>query len=201
METGFPTATLRMAYNRDIHLSCIGLCYPLIPKENGMINSTEREIITKVTHDLMIELSPKEEPLFALTSQMFFERSGKLDKDWGDQLLGFDTTEEAVKEVVFLTPILLSIMTEVINFIKAGLAKSIQDGGSLLISDLVKRMFKRFEPVSEETGKKPSVSLSPEQLEALHKLIVKKGVESRLSRNRAKLLADTIIGSMVIKLP
>lgn len=163
-----------------------------------MIDSTEREIITEVTRDLVRQLSPEEEPLFSLTSQMFFERSGKLDEDWGEKLLGYDHPSETVKEAVFLTPVLLSIMTDVVSFIKHELGKSIQGGGSLIFSGLVKKMFKRFQPAGEQTETRPPVSLTPEQLAALHHLVIEKATELRLSQNRAASLADKIVACLVM---
>ena len=165
-----------------------------------MFDSTEKEIIAGVTYDLITQIAPIEIPIFQITYEMFLENPEKVRTDWDDKLLGFDQSPNSIQDAAFLTPVLLSIIAEVIKFIRGEVQRSFQGNSSILISDAIKNMFKRFRPVERNAENEEVFSLTVDQLERLHKLITKKALQFRLSKIRAKLLADAIIGSLMVTL-
>lgn len=163
-----------------------------------MIASNEKELITEFTRDLVLKLSPEEEPFVSLTSQKFFESTKRVENNWDARVLEFDQSTEATKEAVFLTPILLSIVTSVVGFLREEIGKSVRGSSSEMISNMVRRFFQKFQKADEDDKKNPPISLTSDQLTELHNLIVKKAMKFKLSKKRAKLLADTIIAGLVM---
>ncbi|HLO34403.1 MAG TPA: hypothetical protein VK249_34980, partial [Anaerolineales bacterium] len=72
--------------------------------------------------------------------------------------------------------------------------KTTQEQSSTLIDEIVKKMFKKFR--SEEKTEPPP--LTAEQLAQVRKVALKKARELKLSEERAKLLADAVVGSLAI---
>ncbi len=80
----------------------------------------------------------------------------------------------------------------------AEVQKAVAEESSNLLDDLVKKMFKKFRPEHEQNAPPP---LTPTQLVNVHQLAYEEASRLALSDAQAKLLADSIVGSLAIGSP
>jgi len=157
-----------------------------------MENSMIEQLVGDLSRDLVTQVAPQELPLFRANSEVFFRNPDELaaNRTSKDDMLGFG--DGGI--VVLITPVVLMVTQQVVMFVMEQAKKSAQEQGSTLIDESVKKMFKKFRP---EDGKKPS-PLTAEQLAQVRKVALKKAQELKLSDERAKLLADALVGSLAI---
>ncbi len=160
-----------------------------------MTNATENQLVSDVAHDLLNQLAPQELPLFRATSEAYFKNPQKALKGQlaRDETLGFGSGEAAI----LLTPLVLAVTTEVVKFLAEEIKKSVKEESSSLISASVKKVFKKFRP-QEKADKKTPPPLSPEQLAQVREIALKKARQLKLPEARAKLLADSVVGSLAV---
>jgi hypothetical protein len=157
-----------------------------------MDNSAVNQLVKDVSRDLVTEIAPQELPLFRASSEVFFQNpdellSGRKSKD---DMLGFGTGDA----VVLMTPVIMAVSQQVILFVVEQVKKSAQEESSTLIDETVKKMFKKFR--SKEQMK--PAALTAEQLAQVRKAALKKARELKLSEERAKLLADAVVGTLAV---
>ena len=156
--------------------------------ENSMIN----RLVGDLSRDVVMQVAPQELPLFRANQEAFFRNADELtaNQTSRDDMLGFGQGEM----LALMTPAVLLVTQQVVLFVMEQVKKSVQEQGATLIDESVKNMFKKFR---REEGKQPS-PLTAEQLAQIRKIAVKKGQELKLSEERARLLADALIGSLAI---
>jgi len=168
-----------------------------------MPDSIDNQLVAEVARELVLQLASQELPLFRANSEAYFKNPDKAlaEQKGKDDMLGFGSGEV----VVLLTPIALSVVTEVVKFIVEEVKKSAKDESSALISHTVKKVFKKFRPEEKKKDhdkkadeKKTPPALTPDQLERVRDMALKKARQLKLSEARAKLLADAVIGSLVV---
>ncbi len=149
------------------------------------------DTVSAVARDLIIELAPQEKALFSSISEAYFKNPEKTlaEQRARDEMLGFGAAET----ITLLTPILLSVSGDVIRFLFAEAQKVMQTESSSLISETVKSWFSHFR---QNEDKKSPPPLTPEQLEQVRKIAVKKAQQLKLSGKNTKMLADAIVGSL-----
>jgi DNA replicative helicase MCM subunit Mcm2 (Cdc46/Mcm family) len=159
-----------------------------------MTDSSLNQLVTDLARDLVKEIAPEELPLFRANSEAYFRNPEKAFKSQKtkEEMLGFGITETAT----FLTPIALAILTDVLKFLGEEIKKSFQDQSTELINESAKKMFKKLH--SEDKKDNQPVALTADQLEEVRKLALKKARLLKLSDARAKLLADSIVGSLAV---
>jgi hypothetical protein len=155
---------------------------------------SQEQIISSVAHDLVAVLAPEEMPLFPANSRAFFMEKQKAAKPAGrDDMLGFGTAEA----ISLLTPVAMSVASEVIKFVTEEVKKSLKTESSTAIGDLVKSIFKKYRPAGENGTRPAPVRLSMDQLQEVHKMAFEKARQLKLSEARARRLADALIGDLV----
>lgn len=178
-----------------------------------MNETTQNQLIADLARDVVIEIAPHELPMFRLQSEAYFkDPDSALEGHAGkEDMLGFGAGAAAA----FLTPAVLAVTTAVVKFAAEEAKKSVQDEGADLISDIVKRMFKKFRPEEKkegegrkdeskkdeskkDKGKEGPPPLTPEQLKKVHKLAFEQALQLRLSENTAETLAESLVGSLVV---
>ena len=155
---------------------------------------TQNQLITDVTREVIVQLAPQEVPLFRVTSEAYFKDPEKTlkGKKSKDEMLGFGIGGA----VTILTPIALAVTTEVVLFVVEEVKKSIKEESSSLANDIVKKMFKRFRPAGDEVKQIPT--LTSEQLAQVRRRACDKARQLNLPEAQAKLLADSLVGSLVL---
>jgi hypothetical protein len=156
-----------------------------------MENKVNEELVSELAHDLLGELAPQEKALFKPISEAYFKDPEKVlaGQQGKDELLGFGAAEAAT----LLTPVLLAVSTEVVQFLLQEAQKAIESESSTLINETVKSWFRRLQPEDEKKAPPP---LTPEQLEEVRKIAIKKARQLKLSEKNTKLLADAIVGDL-----
>jgi hypothetical protein len=162
-----------------------------------MQDSADQEMIAELAREQVAQLAPDELPLFRPTSEAYFKDPGKVLKPQGgrDEVLGFG----AQAALTFLTPIVLAVVTEVVTYLVAEIGKSIKEEGRIAVGQIVKGLFKRFRGSdATQPAAAPNLSLSSAQLVEVRKVAYEKARSLNLSEDRAALLADSLVGSLVV---
>lgn len=159
-----------------------------------MTDKTENQLIAELARDLISQTAPQELPLFRANSEAFFTNPEKLfaGQKGRDEVLGFGVGDA----VVMLTPAVLAITSEIVKFLNEEFKKSAKEEGTVLVGETVKKMFKKFRP--EEKKENSPAPLTPEQLNQVRELALKKARHLKLSDARCKLLADALVGSLAV---
>jgi len=159
-----------------------------------MSEKIENQLIAELSRDLISETAPQELPLFRANSEAFFTNPEKLlaMQKSRDEMLGFGVGEA----VAMMTPAVLAVTSEIVKFLSEEVKKSAKEEGTALVGETVKKMFKKFRP--EEKKENSPAPLTPEQLNQVRELALKKARHLKLSDARCKLLADALIGSLAV---
>jgi hypothetical protein len=152
----------------------------------------QEQLIAELAQEQVQRVAPQELPLYRATSKAYFENPEKMVEGQQDRMLGFG----AEIGVAFLTPVVLSVTTEVFKFLADEVRKSVAAECSGVIHDLVKKMFKRFYPTGSEAAQTPP-PLTSEQVTQVRRLAFDKARQLNVSEAQAGLLADSLIGSLV----
>lgn len=159
-----------------------------------MTDKTEAQLIAELARDLISQTVPQELPLFRANSEAFFSNPEKLlaGQKGKEEMLGFGVGEA----ITMLSPAILVVTSEIVKFLIEELKKTVKDESSALVSETVKKMFKKFRP--EENKENSPAPLTPEQLAQVRELALKKARHLKLSDARCKLLADALVGSLAV---
>lgn len=147
--------------------------------------------VNDVARDVVSAVAPEELPVFAAVSEAFAadpDLTVKGERST-DEVLGFGSGMGP-----FLTPIVLSVVGEVIDFLIAIARKAVHDGLSAEAADLVKAMLAKF-----HTKKPATVSiLTREQLVLVHDNVLRAAKRHRLPAEQARDLADAVMARLVL---
>src|SRR5579859_1040144 len=122
--------------------------------EGTMIGAENNQLIADVARDIISQTAPQELPLFRMTSAEYFKNPDKALRNQAskDKILGFGTAEM----VSLLSPIVLTVVTEVVTFLTLEVKQAVADKSASLITDRVKKLFKEFHPEAEQEKNDPS---------------------------------------------
>jgi hypothetical protein len=161
------------------------------------------DLVTELARDAVARTAPEELPLFRAASAAYLEDPEAAAAGTGARgdALGFG----AEAAMALVTPVALAVSTDVLRFLRAEVAKHAREQGADAIAGVVRKLFKRFrdeDEIATAVGDaQPDTALpglSPEQLEEVHRIAVEKARSLRLSSERAELLADSIVGELVV---
>ncbi len=160
-----------------------------------MVYSNQNQLIADLTRDIVAQTAPQELPLFRIMSAAYFKNPDQVLKGQSgkDEMLGFGVAEA----VVMLTPSILAIMSQVVNFVMAEVQNSVATNSADVIADLVSKMFKKFRP-AEKKDQENLPALTTEQLTRVRNMAYQEARKLVLSDAQADLLADSIVGSLVV---
>lgn len=153
-------------------------------------DKTQNQLIADIAHDSVIQFAPKEEPFFRAISEAYFKDTEKTLKSRTGK------SEKLGLEVIVLenfTNVILVITSCVVVVLKDEITKNIKE----VISDIVKEIISRS---GIEIKAKTNGFMQPtkEQLERVHKVTFDKGFQIGLSKEDAKNMADSVVGSLFI---
>lgn len=159
-----------------------------------MISAENNQLIADVARDIIGQTAPQELPLFRAISVAYFKDPNKLPKQQGgkDEMLGFGVGEV----VVFLTPAVLVVVTEVVTFVTTTVKETLVQSGADLISDHVKDLFKTSHPEGKNEAGTPS-PLTLQQISRVHQLAYEKFLKLKLPDAQANRLADAVVATLV----
>jgi hypothetical protein len=156
-----------------------------------MNDTTSRQLIIEISRDLIAQIAPQELPLFRAHSQAYFDDPAEALKQpvGEDGMLEFGVGDA----VVFVTPIVLAIASEIVVFLSGEIRTSFAKQSADLVGDLVKKLFKRF-----RTEKEQPPALTDAQLAQVRKIAYQKARQLKIAEAQAALLADALVGGLAV---
>lgn len=154
--------------------------------------ASDRGLVVELSRDLVASLAPEEMAVFPSVSAAFFESPRKLKSKSRDDMLGFG----ADGAVVLLTPVVLSVIGQVIDFMRSEMAKALPQVLSNVTEEGIRGLFRKFHDRDSAASAVPA--FTEEQLSRVWSIAFEKARQARITENRAKLLADAVVGSLVL---
>lgn len=151
-----------------------------------MVDVAQNQLIASIARDLVAQTAPQELPLFQATSEAYFKNPNKLLKGQSDkdEMLGFGVVEAV--SAVMTSPIILSIVNEVIHLI-TGEAKE---------AGFFKRLFRKSRPLEEE--QKTPQTFTPDLMQQVHHKTFEMARQYQLSEAQAAQLADSLVARLAM---
>jgi hypothetical protein len=97
---------------------------------------------------------------------------------------------------VLLTPVVLAVMGPVIDFLRSEIAKALPQALSKVVEEGVRGLFRKFHEGDGAASALPA--LTHEQLSRVWSIAFEKARQARITESRAKLIADAVVGSLVL---
>jgi hypothetical protein len=154
----------------------------------------ENQLIAELAREQVAKIAPQELPLFRTTSEAYFENPERtLERASSrDEKLAFGGVEVGV---AFLTPFVMPVAKEVVEFLVGEVKQYLKSESSGLIGEYVKKLFRKFRPAQEHEEMPPPLTL--DQARRVRDRAYEKARELKLSEEQADLLADSLVGSLV----
>ncbi|GAC1399258.1 MAG: hypothetical protein NVS4B12_13220 [Ktedonobacteraceae bacterium] len=159
-----------------------------------MTSAENNQLIADVARDIVAQTAPEELLLFRVTSAEYFKNPEKaLKQHTGkDEMLGFGGGDV----VILLTPMVLTVMTEVFTFAVATVKESLVKGSADLLNESAKKLFKRFRTEGKNEADTPT-PFTLHQISRVHTLAYEKFLQLKLSEALANRLADAVVATLV----
>lgn len=163
--------------------------------EQSLDQVVDQSLVRDLAKKLLRETAPEELPLLRPASERYFADPEKALRERRSQqeVLGFGG--EAV--VALLTPIVLSVATDVLTEFATEIAKIGGSRGVAAIRAALRRLF-RLEPSADETAPAEIPPITREQLILVRQNAFDRAVMLDLPEAKASLLADAVVGSLAI---
>ena len=161
-----------------------------------MSTMTDDELAVALARSAVERAAPEELVIFPAASEAFLEGDDPSKKTRGDPMLGFGV-ESAV---ILLSPVALTVAKDVLGFLRDQLKKQADEHGDEAFDWLVKKLLRRGDDKKDEapgaTAAPAPAELTDEQLEEVRKLAIEKAKQLKLPKDKAELLADSLVGSL-----
>lgn len=168
---------------------------------------TDDELVVALARATVERAAPEEMVIFPAASEAYLEGQDPSKRTRGDPMLGFGVDSA----VVLLTPIALTVAKDVLGFLRTQLEKQAEEHGDEAFDWLVKKLLRRGDdkanagaaagsggPADAAVATEPvqPAELTDEQLEQVRQLAIEKAEQLKLSKDKAELLADSLVGSL-----
>jgi hypothetical protein len=158
---------------------------------------TDDELAVALARSAVERAAPEEMVIFPAVSEAFLEGKDPSKQTRGDPMLGFGI-ESAV---VLLTPVALTVAKDVLGFLRTQLKRQADEHGDEAFDWVVRKLFRRDDDAEDAATTTPpapdeSAELTDEQLEEVRRLAIKKAKQLKLPKEKAELLADSLVGSL-----
>ncbi len=157
------------------------------------MNSTQ-QMISGISRTVVAQIAPKELDLFDVTSEAYFRDPKGVRRSQKEQMLAFGGQEAAV----FLTPILLTVTSLAVDFmkepVKVAVSKGLTDNLTVLFKKLGEKLFGK--PVQHRAMQ----PLTADQFAELHKLIRTTLEQYQVAEPLREQIANAVIAETA-KLP
>lgn len=158
------------------------------------LDPTQVQLIVNVAHDLVSQTAPEELPLFRATSTAYFRDPEKAlrERAGAEDMLGF-----GAELATALAPVAIALTSEVVQFLVEEVKKSLKEQSSGVVSDLVKKLFKKFRPAGQSTPE-AGPTLTPRQLSEVRRRTYEKALQLKVPEAKAEQLADSMVASLAV---
>jgi hypothetical protein len=151
---------------------------------------TDDELAVALARSAVEKAAPEEMVIFPAASEAFLEGKDLTDRTRGGPLLGLGVDAA----VVMLTPVALTVAKDVLGFLRVQLKKQADKHGEDAFDWLYAKIFRRGDDDGEKKDGPPE--LTDEQLEEVRQLAIEKAKQLKLPKDKAELLADSLVGSL-----
>ena len=170
----------------------------------GLSQTDERAVVEALARLALDDAAPEEAPLFGPMADAYYDpRRGTPSGSKSDEMLGFGV--DAAAAVVLVTPVALEVAKNVLGFLVGELQTAFKDEAKPMIQALVKRVLRRGpKPEGDKAAEEPAAEpaappqLTQAQLDELRKVALSTAERMGLREPKASVLADAIVGAMVL---
>lgn len=148
--------------------------------------TTQQQLVTAITRDLVPKLAPYEILLFGQQHEVYLRNPEQVLQ----QALGTRT-----EDMIFLTPILRDVLTDVVNYIYLEIKRTLTISTPYYLNLAVRQVFRNF--LLDETDIVHPVQLSDQQCCAIRDLALQKARAYKLSEFKSQQLADTVVRCLI----
>lgn len=166
---------------------------------------TDDELVVALARSAVERAAPEEMVIFPAASEAYLEGRDPAKQTRGDPMLGFGVDAA----VILLTPVALTVAKDVLGFLRTQFKKQADEHGDEAFDWFVGKLFRRGggkkEPGEDAAAEAPPPDAAPpveppelsdEQLEEVRKLAIEKAKQLKLPKDKAELLADSLVGSL-----
>jgi hypothetical protein len=144
-------------------------------------------LLVDLSREVLLAIAPEEVPLLAATATAFLESGGSLPRRRTlDDSLGFGSQEA----LAAISPVVLVVSSECLKILLGDLANKATRAGKDHIIEAWHRWFG-----SKDRASVP-VHLSADERRHIHDVALKQASRLQLSKDKAALLADAIVGAL-----
>jgi hypothetical protein len=152
----------------------------------------ENELVAELARLALEQAAPEELVLFQETAEEYFrDPQGVLDRGRRDEALGFGL------DMALLGPYVLAVATPVVRFLASTVAGAVGEELKPMLARLVRRLLRQPDSGPEGDGQAPP-PLSPDQARRVRDIAYRRARELGLAEGQAELLADSVVGGLVI---
>jgi hypothetical protein len=152
----------------------------------------EREVVTSIARRALEVAAPDELVLFDDTTADYFRNPhAALDGRDRDESVGFGL------DMAMVTPYLIAMATSAVQLLGTIVRDAVQQEGTAAAAALIRRLF-RLSPRGVAAQQPAPAPLSVEQARYVRDGAVAKGRALGLDDDKATLLADAIVGGLVV---
>lgn len=157
-----------------------------------MDDSASAMFVGDIARDVLSEIAPQEIPIFAATSRAYFANpeAALQQLHSKDNVLGFGADAAGF----LFTPAVLLVLSETFQYLLRVAAKATADGLAKEIPELIKAMFRKFQPSQLDA---PSV-LTKEHIASIHGNILVSAKKLRIPAEKARSLANAVTAQLVL---
>lgn len=158
-----------------------------------LVENIDDVLIVEVARGVVRQVAPQEMPLFRANSDRYLKdpQQALRGAHGADNLLGFG----AGVDVTLLTPIVLTVVSEVMKVLVTEVAKSAGHEAAPIIQEQVRRLFSRFRSAEPQPTDLPP--LTHLQLAHIRTIAYDTACRLQISPDQASLLADSTVGNLV----
>jgi hypothetical protein len=153
--------------------------------------AAEQDLVRALAASVVGDLSPDELDVFDETAEEFFADP--------DEVLRAGDKDEAVGfglELALITPVVLAVVTSVVRFLASLLADAMKETARPALVRTLRRILRIREDGA--TAQAAAVPLDVDQLRRVHEVAMNRAMSLGLPEDRARLLADSIAGGIVV---
>jgi hypothetical protein len=178
----------------------------------GLSQTDERAIVEALARVAVDDAAPEEGPLFGPMTDAYYDpRRGTPSGAKSDEMLGFGV--DAAAAVVLVTPIALEVAKNVLGYVVGELQTAFKDEAKPMIQALVKRVLRRRpKPEDDKAAAAPAAEpaaapaaepaaapqLTQAQLDEVRQVALSTAERMGLREPKASVLADAIVGAIVL---
>lgn len=152
--------------------------------------SGQQVLTLEISEEMVSLINPKEASLFTEIADLYFENPNKFisEKQNTDAFLGAGDT------FALITPAVIAAVEAVINYICLEVLKIAKDEAVSVLREKLRDFFKDL----NETDK--TTPLNHSQIEIINSLAKRKAIEFGMKPDKAKQMAEALIGSIILKI-